>query len=361
MTMPVNPTDHCESNTAQTSSASIAAVRQYLQMAKRCELDVDTLLAHLALEPELLTDNTRRISLAQFEEIVSILIKASNDPLFGLHTSEHIEPAFYSVQGYVSLNCATLKEVLSMIPIYEKIVGDMGVSDFSYKPGHTLLRWQSQLSHPLVQRHVRENIISSWFRFTQYFLKVEQQPTAVWFEHEAPSRPELIEQYTEVFGCPVEFSRPYTGLWINNDNLDIRIQQADEKLLHVLLDHATQQLNELEKGLTLSEQIKSMLRLMLNQQIPSSELIADKLGISVRTLQRKLNDENTSYKEVLNELRQELALHYVKNSTLNFDIIAAKLGFGEPRSFYRSFKKWTGKTASQYRQASTNDINSGNR
>lgn len=351
----MNITDGPMFSNAPSNSASIAAVRQYLEMAKRDTLEIDSLLAPLKLEPELLSDNTRRISLEQFEDILSILLEASHDPLFGLHTSEHIEPAFYSVQGYISLNCATLKEAMSMIPLYERIVGDMGVSDFSYKPGYTLLRWQSQLSHPLVQRHVRENIISSWFRFTQNFLKITQKPAAVWFEHSAPESTELADQYTDIFGCPVEFSRPYTGLWINNEHLDARIQQADEKLLHVLLNHATQQLNELEKGLTLSEQIKSMLRLMLNQKIPSSELIADKLGISVRTLQRKLNDEDTSYKEVLNELRQELALHYVKNSTLKFDVIAAKLGFGEPRSFYRSFKKWTGKTASQFRQDSASN------
>ncbi len=351
----MNTSDGFSPTASPDNSASIAAVRQYLEMAKRHQLPVESLLEPLKLDTDLLNDNTRRIHLDQFEDIVSILIKASNDPLFGLHTSEHIEPAFYSVQGYISLNCATLKEAMSMIPLYERLVGDMGVSGFSYKPGHTLLRWQSQLSQPLVQRHVRENIISSWFRFTQSFLKIEQKPMAVWFEHSAPDDVDLTHQYTKIFGCPVEFSRPYTGLWVNNEHLDTRIQQADEKLLHVLLDHATQQLNELEKGLTLSEQIKSMLRLMLNQQIPSSELIADKLGISVRTLQRKLNDENTSYKEVLNELRQELARHYVKNSTLNFDVIATKLGFGEPRSFYRSFKKWTGKTASQFRLESNRE------
>ncbi|MAZ89123.1 MAG: AraC family transcriptional regulator [Cellvibrionaceae bacterium] len=351
MDVTVNPATPSEENLADHSSASVAALRQYLEMAKRLELDTDAILAPLNFPSDLLTDNTRRVSLAQFEQAVSRLISASGDALFGLHTSEHIEPAFYSVQGYISLNCATLKEAMTMIPLYEKIVGDMGVSDFSYKDDLTLLRWKSQLDNSLVKRHVRENIISSWFRFTQNFLKVSEKPEAVWFEHAAPTDATALQQYQDLFQCPVEFSRPYTGLWISNENLNIRIQQADEKLLRVLLEHATQQLNEIEKGLTLSEQIKGMLRLMLNQQIPSSELIADKLGISVRTLQRKLNDEGTSYKEVLNELRQELAMHYVKNSTLNFDVIATKLGFSEPRSFYRSFKKWTGSTAKQYRQA----------
>jgi len=335
-------------------SASVAAVRQYLHRAQQSGVNVAAALAPLELDDQILEDNTRRISLAQFEAVVAALIGGSNDPLFGLHTSETIEPAYYSVHGYLALNCATLREALSMIPIYEKIVGDMGVSDFVYRNQKTLLRWQSQLLNPLVQRHVRENILASWFRFTQQYLKVEENPAAVWFEHSAPETAALKEDYEALFQCPVEFDQPCTGIWIADDYLDQRIAQADQNLLQVLQDHATSLLHELEKGLTLSDQIKGMLRLMLNSRIPSSELIADKLGISVRTLQRKLAEENSSYKDVLNELRQELALHYVQNSSLTFDVIAKKLGFSEPRSFYRSFKQWTGKTASQIREASVN-------
>ena len=69
-------------------------------------------------------------------------------------------------------------------------------------------------------------------------------------------------------------------------------------------------------------------------------------------IQRKLGDEGTSYKTVLNDLRKELALHYVKNTSLTLEEVAAKLGFSETRSFYRSFKQWTGTTASTYRQTS---------
>ena len=71
--------------------------------------------------------------------------------------------------------------------------------------------------------------------------------------------------------------------------------------------------------------------------------------MSGRTLQRKLHEEGLAYKDVLNELRLELALHYLKNSQLSLDNIASKLGYAEPRSFYRSFKQWTGHTAGSYR------------
>jgi AraC-like DNA-binding protein len=331
-------------------TASIPALRQYLQMAERAEVDVRSILDAAGLTQSVVSDNTQRIPLEQFEDILQGLINASGDPLFGFHTSEFIEPAFYSVHGYITLNCSTLKETLATIPVYEKIVGDMGVSDVQSQGDSTVLRWNSQLTNPLVKRHVRENIICSWFRFTETFLRVEGSPNEIWFEHEAPESIEQLEEYQTLFGCEVLFSRPYTGIWIDNAKLNEPIAQADEKLLHALFDHASQLLSEIDKGSSLAEQIKSMLRLTLNNQIPSSELIADKLGISVRTLQRKLGEEGTSYKAVLSDLRKELALHYVKNTSLSLEVIAAKLGFSETRSFYRSFKQWTGTTASTYRQ-----------
>lgn len=337
------------SSPASGYSVSVAALRQYLQAAQTQGLEVDKLLAALGVEPRLLEDSSQRLPLQQFEEIIASLVEHVGDPLFGLHTSEHIEPAYYSVHGYLLLNCATLREAVSTIPLYEKIVGDMGVSDLVAQDGKALLRWNCQLLDARVQRHVRENVLASWRRFTQQYLKVAQNPAAVWFEHPAPDDRGAIAEYESLFGCPVLFEQAYTGIWIDDVYLDQRLLQADEKLLQLLQDHATSLLHELEKELMLSDQIKGLLRLMINSRIPSSELIADKLGISVRTMQRKLREENTSYKEVLNALRQELALHYVNNSALSFDVIALKLGFSEPRSFYRSFKQWTGKTASQMR------------
>ncbi len=87
-----------------------------------------------------------------------------------------------------------------------------------------------------------------------------------------------------------------------------------------------------------ADQVKNLLRLVLKQQTPSSEMIAEMLGMSSRTLQRKLDEEGTRYKDLLNELRLELALYYLKNTDLSLDSIAYQLGYAEASSFYRSFK-----------------------
>lgn len=255
-----------ENNSASYAShtASIPALCQYLKMANLTPIDTQSIIERAGLNAEVIGDNTRRIPLEQFEDILLQLIEGSQDPLFGFHTSEFIEPASYSVNGYISLNCATLKEVLATIPTYEKIVGDMGTSELEGEVNKTLLRWNSQLQNPTVKRHVRENIICSWFRFTHTFLNIEGSPEAVWFEHPAPKSAKDLDKYHQLFNCEVRFSQPYTGIWLSNDMLDAPISQGNEKLLHVLFDHASQLLNELDRGRPLTEQVKSMLRLTLN-------------------------------------------------------------------------------------------------
>ncbi|MGK0372277.1 MAG: AraC-like DNA-binding protein [Glaciecola sp.] len=284
------------------------------------------------------------------ERLLSLLIPASGDPCFGLNSARFVDSASFSVLGYISMNCSTLRDISAQIPIYEKIVGDMGVSSLDITDGHLLQRWQCQFENEMVRRHAVENVLASWYTFMCKFLHFDAMSfDSIWFEHAAPEDPAMLDNYTKIFGCKVLFDQAASGLFAREEVFDLPIPQADEKLLRTLLDHATQILANIDLNQSITDQVKNLLRLMLKDQFPSSALIAEKLKMSSRTLQRKLNDEGTSYKDVLNDLRLELALHYLKNTGLSLEDIACKLGYAEARSFYRSFKQWTGRTAGSYR------------
>ena len=92
------------------------------------------------------------------------------------------------------------------------------------------------------------------------------------------------------------------------------------------------------------------LRLLLKDGLPRKEKVAEKFHMTVRTLQRHLQQAGTSYQEILDQLRQELAEHYLLRSDLAIQDIASYLGFTESRSFHRSFKAWTGMTPGEYRE-----------
>ncbi|MBT6106354.1 AraC family transcriptional regulator [SAR92 clade bacterium H231] len=335
-------------NTSGDSLASVPAINQYLKSAQACGVDYFPLLEQVGIDVEILADNNKHIPAAAMEYLLELLIDASGDQCFGLHASRFIEPWSYSVLGYICMNCSTLRMIQAKIPIYEKIVGDMGVTNVTVAGGFALQSWHCKFDSPQAKRHEVEHVLGSWVTYARNFLNFEPHDE-VWLEHEPPTDPALLTDYAEVFGCEVLFNQPSSGLRIRESKLDMPLPQANEKLLEMLLEHATVLLAEITQHQLVSDQVKSLLRLMLKQQTPSSAVIAEKLGISSRTLQRKLGEEGTHYKDVLNELRLELALYYLKNTQLNLESIAYELGYAEARSFYRSFKQWTGRTAGSYR------------
>ena len=334
--------------THNSGLASVPAVTQYLRSAEACGVNYSSLLSQVGIDAETLKDNTKHVSNQSMEDLLALLIDASDDPCFGLHSAQFVEPASYSVLGYISMNCSTLRMIQAKIPIYEKIVGDMGVTSIEISDGFALQRWTCQFKNPVVRKHEIENVLASWCLFARRFLNFDGWHS-IWFEHEGPADPALMADYTELFGCEVLFNQPASGFRFSESALDEIFPQANEQLLQMLLDHATTILGGLDKKQLVADQVKNLLRLVLKQQTPSSEMIAEMLGMSSRTLQRKLDEEGTRYKDLLNELRLELALYYLKNTDLSLDSIAYQLGYAEARSFYRSFKHWTGRTAGSYR------------
>lgn len=329
--------------------ASIPAVQQYLKTAANAGVDVRPALVRAGIDETLLTDNTKRVPGLALQTLLAELIPASGDVLYGLHTSQYIQPASYSVLGYIAMNCATLGEALAKVPVYEKIVGDMGVTRTLQVGRNTQVRWHCNFDNAAVRRHVIENVLASWTRYSRWMGDTwDQAPCCVFFEHAKPAGAALSE-YEQVFQSPVMFEQGFSALEISPEQIAHPIRQSDPILLKTLLDHATQLLAEIDQHENWAHRVKNLLRLMIKQDLPRKEFIAEKLGMTPRTLQRKLADEGTGYQELLDELRLEMAQNYLRDCSLSIDDIGAMLGFAEPRSFHRSFKQWTGNTPGQYR------------
>lgn len=337
-------------NKADMGFASVPAVQQYLDMAASEGVDCTQALLDAGISSEVMADSNKRVPGAALQKLLAVVIPRAKDPCFGLHTSAFIKPASYGVLGYIAMNCSTLGEALAKTPVYEKIVGDMGYTTTRGDVDSLWVRWHCNFDHPLVRRHVIENVLSSWTRYVRWITgEFEKSPRTVHLEHSAPEDPALVAEYETVFGCPVKFDQPYSALQVDHEYLAQSIRQSDAQLLKTLEDHATQILYEIDKDQPLKYRVSNLLRLMLKKELPRKEIIAEKLGMNIRTLQRKLREEGTGYQELLDELRLELAQNYLKNSRMSIDEISALLGFAEPRSFHRSFKKWVGATPGAYR------------
>jgi AraC-like DNA-binding protein len=329
---------------------SVPALVKYLRHAEQLGLDQATTLAAAGIRAEDLADNGRRLPSEAHERLLGHLIRESGDALFGLHSARYVQPGSWSVLGYITMNCATLGEAMGRIAPYEKLVGDMGVSRIEAEADGVRMIWSCRHQDPAIRRHMVENVLASWLLYARWIADMQRSPREVWFEHAQPEGTAL-DDYEAVFGCPVRFEQPCSALLVPLDYLALPLRQADANLLRTLEEHALALMAGLDNDEPLPQRVKNALRLLMKDGLPRKERVAEKFHMTVRTLQRHLQQAGTSYQQILDELRRELAEHYLLRSDLPIQDIACYLGFTESRSFHRSFKAWTGQTPGEYREA----------
>jgi AraC-like DNA-binding protein len=172
---------------------------------------------------------------------------------------------------------------------------------------------------------------------------------AAYFMH---PRPHDITEYERTFvGGSLRFEAPWNGFVIPAAYLDLPIEGADPKLHAVIRQHAEALLEELPRAKTVSEDVRELIAHDLSGGAPSVVSVAHKLTMSPRTLSRRLESENTTFKQLVEDMRQRLALRYVAGSDLPLSEIAFLLGFSQSATFYRAFKRWTRQTPLEYRRA----------
>ena len=114
---------------------SVPALQQYVRSAESCGLSRDKVLAEAGIQPEQLLDNNGRLPGEVLQKLLNYVLPRCGHPLFGLQTSQFIQPGSYSVMGYIAMTSNTLAEAVSRMPQYEKLVGDMGTSTVAFEPG----------------------------------------------------------------------------------------------------------------------------------------------------------------------------------------------------------------------------------
>lgn len=165
-----------------------------------------------------------------------------------------------------------------------------------------------------------------------------------------PHLPKSLGAYTEILGLQPHAGPAHSVVFSREDALRPFLT-ADNSLWEMFEVNLRQRLSDLEGSVTTRERTRAALLEGLPSGVIGMEAVAKKLAMSKRTLQRRLDSESCTFKEVLDETRQELAQHYLQATNFTSPEISFLLGFEETTSFYRAFNRWTGRTPEKVRQA----------
>ncbi len=297
-----------------------------------------------------LCDEALRIDATIYNQVIEEAVRLTGDPFFGLHMGEFLSLSAAGIVAQISQTSRTIKEALD----YMVQFANLGCQSLPFTLEQKGKVWElsampnqlwAQQSPISVQQTIDGMMIFTLKEFHS-LTRQKHQPLAI---HFCRKRPKNLKPYQRVFKCPILFNQKKNALVLDEKQVAEPIITSDYKLLRILVQHANEKLASMQADQGFFAIVQQSILNLVKPQFPTIEQVAVNLNISVRTLQRRLKAEGYTYKAMLNELRMQFALDYVKNKNLSIQEIAYLLDYSEPSAFNRSFKRWTGKSPLEYR------------
>lgn len=325
---------------ARAASKIIAAVAE-------AGVEPKELFRAVQLDPAVLKNPENRIPYAQLVALYEYGAKLTGDDAFGLHIAERAVPQMFNVLGYVGMASMTVGEALERLVRYYEIWSNGAVYGLTTEGSKARLTYRIIDARVRECRHECETSFATPVMLCYKVAGIDWVPEQVGFHH---SRPGNIAEHERIFRVPVFFNRPVNELIFDRSYLDLPLIHGDPGLSSVLDRHAERLLAELPKPKCQTDRVRRALYENLKGGDPGLDVLARRLGMAGRTLQRKLKEEGASYQDLVDEVRCERSQQYLQKSGMATSEIAYQLGFSETSAFHRAFKRWTGATPKEYRR-----------
>lgn len=313
--------------------------------------DGKKVLAKAGIDPACLTDANSRVELNKMNILWKLAVEETGDDGFGLGVPHHVVPTTFHALTFAHQASSTLREILERTVRFSEIISTAA----KLKLVETETETKVYLCHsdpsglqPTDQAidafaslgaSALDDLLHSKVRVLK----------AIYLRRSAPKIP---EQFHKHFRCNITFDAPENEFIFSREFMDIPIPTANPEIARMNEQLLTEYLAKLKKDDIVNAVLKKIAELMPTAE-PSQEKVAAELGMSTRSLHRKLKEKGVSYKTILDDTRKHLALQLIKQSNLSITEIAYQLGFFDSSSFSRSFKRWSGLSPSHYRNKQT--------
>ncbi|MEX0304279.1 MAG: AraC family transcriptional regulator ligand-binding domain-containing protein [Leisingera sp.] len=271
----------------------------------------------------------------------------TGDPLFGFHLGCGSDLRTAGLLGYIARSSLSVGCFLRNTARYAALMSDAWDLDTSQLAPQGEIAWSCRASSGQQGRQFIEFLAAMFFAALREEAPLRIIPRDVAFSHQRVRGSEEMSAY---FGCPVRFGAACSRIVFKPEDLELPLASADRRLLRLLRAYGDQLLDGQGKlGGGLTAQVEEAVSARLSDGTATLGAVAADLGMSPRTLSRKLAQAGTSYFTILEELRKALAIRYLRESDLALAEIAFLLGYSGLSSFSEAFRRWTGQSPGQFR------------
>ncbi|MBF7729109.1 AraC family transcriptional regulator [Pseudomonas sp. N040] len=303
-------------------------------------------IAQAGLDEGFFTDSEYECFTAQM--VLLLELAAQADDSVGLHIGQQTLSTDLGVLGQALRSLDKLGDTQYGLSRYLIVRGTIEQVEVQESAGQIFVSYRLADPATSLSRQYSEYILSlmlaSWREVTGSRLT----PLRVDFTHQRPADTGPLREF---FGCPLYFEQPVSGLYIHKSVLEMPIVTADRRLFKALQPFLESQKEKYESDSLLVD-VSQAIAAGLESNRSGLVNIADTLGMSVRTLQRRLSEQRLEFGDLVEDVRRALALEYVGKGAYRLTDVALMLGYNEPSSFSRAFRRWTGCSPQEYRKQS---------
>lgn len=330
---------------------SVGFVHSLANAVRSFGQDPQPLLVQYGLDQARLAEAGARLSIPRYMRLGHAAIQLTGQPGLGLRMGRLSHISQCGLAGVTAAQAPTVREAARTLIRFETLYGSnyRGQSSFHEDAEGAWLRFYSISPYNGYNRFVVDSIMASWLQQLSSLSASEVRAEKIEIEFDAP---DYAAEYIDLSAQPIAFAAATNQLRLSQHTLSLRNPHHCPSTWAHLLQLCEKELEQLTRTRSLRERITRLLGPLLNGGMePDLEEIAARLKLPAWTLRRKLAEEGTGFRSILNDTRRDLAMTYIRDTDLAFGEIAYLLGFASAEAFQRAFKRWTEQTPGDFRRS----------
>lgn len=326
-------------------SFSTHGVSRLLEALAELGVAGEGVCADAGLTVERLGDPAGRVEAPVLLRLFAAAEARTGDALIALHAVERLR--FGGLASYLVGSQNTIAEALQIQIRFQALL--LGADAVSLHDDGVLMHVRLDAgTAPATVRHLTEYCIGSACRLLRWLIAHAAQPEEIRFRH---SRAGAAAEYERILACPVRFDMDENAALLSRATLAARLVSADAELAAALERQARVEVG-VRAAVPMRDAVAAALRAgPMDRANTRRQLIARRLGISPRTLQRRLESEGTSFARVLDDMRRAVALELLADPARSVAEVSRDVGYADQFAFNKAFRRWTGRSPSAYRRA----------
>lgn len=306
-----------------------------------------SLFESVNVDPDAPVDPKRMIPDAGYYDLCETVVREDEHGCsFPLRVGASMRCDDYGAFGLAWKTAVNLHGSYTRAERYGKVLTSVSTYELRTEGGKPFMMLHREGERRLGLRLSNEQTIAAITQISREVCEQHFHPEAVYFRH---AQPRDISAHEDYFGCAVFFAADRDALLLSEEVLQVPNRLGDVSVSSFFDAHLDEELSRMVGDSDLAQRVRARISQALSQGVPSIADVSSTLGMSGRTLQRRLADRGYAYQELVDAARRDLAQRLLRRSDYSLAEIAFLTGFSEQSAFTRAFKRWAGQTPRSFR------------